>query len=308
VNAGAGERTQRSGARVRAAPGLAAARARPIADTVEAAQRSSSNAFPRRLSRDQIERLRRDRELFRRYRDSASPVDRDVIIRRFLPLARQLAAGYAGGREPFDDLFQVACLGLVRAVDRFDIERRTAFSSYAVPTIVGDLKRHFRDKTWALRVPRDLQELGLAVHRATEVLASRLGRAPTIDELADAVGADPEAVLEARDALCATETASLETARPGDDGEAPLIEMLGCQEGGYHRVEARAVLDDMLRCLPPRQRFAVRLRFEDDLTQRQIGERMGVSQMQVSRLLCEALTRLRDVLSDEVAPSVRRAA
>jgi RNA polymerase sigma-B factor len=286
------------------APELAATRAGPTANAVETAERSSSNAVRGRLSPDQIERLRRDRELFRRYRDSASPVDRDVIVRRFLPLARQLAARYSGGREPFDDLFQVACLGLVRAVDRFDIERRTAFSSYAVPTIVGELKRHFRDKTWALRVPRDLQELGLAVQRATEVLSSTLGRAPTMHELAEAVDAHPEAVLEARDALCAYDTASLETVRRGEDAEAPLIETLGCQEGGYHRVETRAVLDDMLRSLPLRQRVAVRLRFDDDLTQREIGQRMGISQMQVSRLLRASLTRLREVLPDDVAPDV----
>jgi len=142
-----------------------------------------------------------------------------VIARRFLPLARQLAARYASGRESFDDLFQVACLRLVHAVDRFDIERRTAFSSYAVPTIAGELKRHFRDKTWPLRVPRDLQELGLAVQRATEDLSSTLGRAPTIHELAAAVDAHPEAVLEARNALCAYDTASLETARGGEDAE-----------------------------------------------------------------------------------------
>jgi RNA polymerase sigma-B factor len=254
--------------------------------------------------------LRRDRELFARYHRSGSPADRDAIVRRFLPLARHLAAGYAGGSEPFDDLFQVACLGLVKAVDRFDMRRHTAFSSFAVPTILGELKRHFRDKTWAVRVPRDLQDLALAVQRATERLSAMLGRAATIGELAQAVGAEPEAVLEARDALGAHYADSLEEPWPGRDREdGALVDTLGGPEGGYGRVEERALLDALLRCLTHRERQIVRLRFEHDLTQSKIAERVGVSQMQVSRVLRASLSRLRDELAaNPERAELRRAA
>ena len=258
---------------------------------------------------EQLERLRRDRDLFRRYHDSRSPVDRDTIVERFLPLARQLAAGYARGNEPFDDLYQVACLGLVRAVDRFDPERAIAFSSFAVPTIVGELKRHFRDKTWAVRVPRDLQELALSIQRAGEQLSTDLGRAPTIDEIAARVGADPEAVLEARDALSAYHAGSLEEGRAGQDGDdGALVEILGHADGGYDRVEDRAVLDTLLRSLTPRERHVLRLRFDHDLTQSRIAEQVGISQMQVSRILRAALGRLRDAATEETAADMRPAA
>jgi RNA polymerase sigma factor (sigma-70 family) len=164
-----------------------------------------------------------------------------MVVGRFLPLARQLAAGYAHSSESFDDLYQVACLGLVNAVDRFDTKREIAFSSYAVPTILGELKRYFRDKTWSVRVPRDLQELALGIERASESLTARLGRPPTIDEVADAVGAAREAVLEARDVLGAYHAGSLEDSRSGRDDDDPLLSVLGCDEAGYDRVEQRVL-------------------------------------------------------------------
>jgi len=261
-------------------------------------------------SPQQRERLRLDRQLFERYRDSESPVDRDALVRRFLPLARQLAAGYAHGTEPFDDLYQVACIGLVRAVDRYDTERATAFSSFAVPTIMGELKRYFRDKTWAVRVPRDVKELGLTMQRATERLTATLHRAPTIDELAEAVGATPEAVLEAREALGAYRATSLEESRSGrEEDDETLVDGLSCNDGGYGRAEERVVLDDLLRCLTRREREVVRLRFEEDLTQCEIGARLGISQMQVSRVLRGSIERLRQVLgAEDDTPGLPRAA
>jgi RNA polymerase sigma-B factor len=276
---------------------------------VQRARSASSNARVHG-SPQQRERLRLERRLFERYRDSESPVDRDVLVRRFLPLARQLAAGYAHGPEPFDDLYQVACLGLVRAVDRYDIERATAFSSFAVPTIVGELKRYFRDKTWALRVPRDIKELGLTVQRASERLTATLRRAPTIDELAEAVGATPEAVLEAREAMSAYRATSLEESRGGrEEDDETLVDGLSCNEGGYGRAEERVVLDDLLRCLTRREREVVRLRFEEDLTQCEIGARLGISQMQVSRVLRGSIVRLREVLgAEDDTPGLPRAA
>jgi RNA polymerase sigma-B factor len=224
-----------------------------------------------------------------------------MVVGRFLPLARQLAAGYAHANESFDDLYQVACLGLVNAVDRFDSTRGIAFSSYAVPTILGELKRHLRDKTWSVRVPRDLQELGLRVERASERLTAELGRAPTVDEIADAVGAVREAVLEARGALGAYHAGSLEDSRSGRDGDDPVLSVLGCDEAGYDRVEQRVLLDSMLGCLTRRERDVVRLRFEHDLTQMKIAEEIGISQMQVSRILRRSLDQLRQILTDDAA-------
>ena len=224
-----------------------------------------------------------------------------MVVGRFLPLARQLAARYAHTNESFDDLFQVACLGLVNAVDRFDSTRGIAFSSYAVPTILGELKRYFRDKTWSVRVPRDLQELGLAVERAGERLTARLGRPPTVDEVADAVGAAREAVLEAREALSAYHAGSLEGSRSGRADDDPLLSVLGCDEDGYDRVEQRVLLDGMLRRLTRRERDIVRLRFVDDLTQTRIAEEVGLSQMQVSRVLRRSLDRLREFLIEDAA-------
>ena len=137
---------------------------------------------------DEIDRQLADRRLFARLRDERDPLDRDAVVERFLPLARQLAARYQRAEEPFDDVFQVACFGLVKAVDRFDADRGVAFSSYAVPTITGEIKRHFRDKAWAVRVPRDLQELALRVERVTGDLTRDLGRRPTVEEVATAIG------------------------------------------------------------------------------------------------------------------------
>jgi len=252
---------------------------------------------------DPAERARADRRLFLRFVDERDPVDRDTIVERFLPLARQLAARYQRPEEPFDDVYQVACFGLVKAVDRFDIERGVAFSSYAVPTIMGEIKRHFRDRTWAVRVPRDLQELALRVDRVVSDLTRELGRAPTVDEVALAVDADSEDVLEAMQASSAYRATSLETPRAGGDNEPgeTLGDSVGLVDDGFNRAEQRAVLHALMRSLTPREREVVRLRFEEDLTQAAIGERIGVSQMQVSRVLRQAIARLRTLARADAA-------
>jgi RNA polymerase sigma-B factor len=249
------------------------------------------------------DRARADRRLFMRFVDERDPVDRDTIVERFLPLARQLAARYQRPEEPFDDVYQVACFGLVKAVDRFDIERGVAFSSYAVPTIMGEIKRHFRDRTWAVRVPRDLQELALRVDRVVSDLTRELGRAPTVDEVALAVDADSEDVLEAMQASSAYRATSLETPRAGGDNEPgdTLGDSVGLVDDGFNRAEQRAVLHALMRSLTPREREVVRLRFEEDLTQAAIGERIGVSQMQVSRVLRQAIARLRTLARTDAA-------
>src|SRR3954462_1097874 len=241
-------------------------------------------------------RAEQDRALFARYLDKRDPVDREMLVERFLPLARQLARRYQRPEEPFDDLFQVACLGLVKAIDRFDLEREVAFSSYAVPTILGEIKRYFRDRTWSVRVPRDLQELALKVDRAVAQLALDLRRSPSVAEIAASVESTPEEVLEALEASGAYRATSLESPRGSDDEAGDTLgDTVGTDELGFARAEDRATLAQLLRAVTPREREVLRLRFEEDLTQAEIGERIGVSQMQVSRIIRQFLSRLRAV-------------
>ena len=196
----------------------------------------------------------------------------------------------------------MASLGLLKAVDRYDTTRKTAFSSFAVPTILGELRRHFRDRTWSVRVPRDLQELVLRVHRAVAALSSRGGRAPTVGEIAAEVDASEERVLDALQAAGAYHASSLDAPRPGAGEESQgeiLADAIGVQEGGYERVEERATLGGMFAQITERERLVLSLRFGEDLTQAEIGERIGVSQMQVSRLIRQALGRLREGLGED---------
>jgi RNA polymerase sigma-B factor len=239
-------------------------------------------------------RAAEDRALFARYLDKRDPVDREMLIERFLPLARQLARRYQRPEEPFDDLFQVACLGLVKAIDRFDLGRDVAFSSYAVPTMLGEIKRYFRDRTWSVRVPRDLQELALKVDRAVADMSLDLHRDPTVAEIGAQVGADEEDVLEALEASGAYRATSLDAPRGGeDDAGDTLGEALGTVEHGFAAAEDRATVVRLVRALGAREREVLRLRFAEDLTQAEIGERIGVSQMQVSRIIRESISRLR---------------
>ncbi len=241
------------------------------------------------------DRATEDRALFERYLDRRDPVDRELLVERFLPLARQLARRYQRPEEPFDDLFQVACLGLVKAIDRFDLEREVAFSSYAVPTILGEIKRYFRDRTWSVRVPRDLQELALRVDRKVSELSTDLRRQPTVSEIAEAVGIEEEDVLEALEASGAYRATSLSAPRGGEDQGDTLGDTVGTAEEGFRLAESRATLEQLMRAVTPREREVLRLRFEEDLTQAEIGERIGVSQMQVSRIIRQSIARLRTV-------------
>jgi RNA polymerase sigma-B factor len=264
----------------------------------------------------EAERLREDRALFERLQDQADPVDREVLVERFLPLARNLAGRYLRYDEPFEDVFQVACLGLVKAIDGFDVNRRRAFTSYAVPTIVGEIKRHYRDRTWAVHVPRDLQELTLAVARAADELERSLLRKPTVTELAKHLGASDEDVLEALQARRAHSIDSLDapaSTADADDSARTVGESIGLDEPGYARAEQRATLNRMMTGLAPRDRLVLRLRFEQDLTQEEIGKRVGISQMQVSRVLRRALAKLHVQAShararEELEPPARAAA
>jgi len=218
---------------------------------------------------------------------------REELVEQHLPLAASLARRYRSSGESQDDLQQVAALALVKAVDRYDPDRHTSLSSYAVPTIVGELKRHFRDRSWAVRPPRDLQELTMRVMRAETAVTRRLGRTPTLAELSAELGVPPEDVLEARQATTAHTAVPLEM--PFDDGEEGREGSLGAEDPGYRQVEQRVLLLRLMRELPPRERVILRLRFVDDLTQAQIGERLGLSQMQVSRLIRRSLNTLQAV-------------
>ena len=216
------------------------------------------------------------------------------MVQRHLGLARHLALRYSDSGEPLDDLFQVASLGLVNAVDRFDPSRGIAFTTFAVPTILGELKRHFRDRGWAIHVPRDLKEAALRVRRA---IANHHGdRPPTPAELAQATGLSLEGVLEALDVAGVQRALSLDApVSSEEDGGATLGELLGGDDADFERATDRALLESLLRTITPREREILRLRFAEDLTQSQIGARIGVSQMQVSRILRGALARMRAV-------------
>jgi RNA polymerase sigma-B factor len=243
-----------------------------------------------------------DVSLFQRLRSTGDSHAREQLIERYLPLARRLARRYQRTDEPMDDLVQVASLGLIKAVDRFDASRDVVFSSYAVPTILGELKRHFRDRTWSVRVPRDLQELALRIDRAVTTLSARSGRAPAITEIAKAVGASEERVLDAMEAAGAYHAGSLDAPRGSHNDEESgetVADLLGSTEAGFDRAEDRATLEPLLAHISQRERLVLSLRFSEGMTQAEIGEQIGVSQMQVSRLIRQALGRLRASLDDQ---------
>jgi RNA polymerase sigma-B factor len=234
--------------------------------------------------------------LLRRYHRCGDAGAREEVAELMLPLARGLARRYAGRGEPLDDLEQVASLGLLKAIDRFDCERQVRFTTFAVPTIAGELKRHFRDKGWTVRVPRDVQELSARLARSRDRLTRELGRAPSVEELAAAAGTDVERTLEALDAAGAYRALSLD--EPAGEG-AGVIESLGGEDPGYERCEQRLLLRGGLAALEAREREILRLRFFEGLTQREIAARVGVSQMHVSRLIRRSLAVLHDEILDE---------
>jgi RNA polymerase sigma-B factor len=249
------------------------------------------------------DRRLQERELFARYHGHSDLRARDELVARFLPLATRLAQRYQRGAEPLDDLVQVASMGLLKAVDRFDPDRGTAFSSFAVPTIAGELKRYFRDKSWAVRVPRALQELTQRVDRTTNRLVDELGRTPTVAEVAGALGLTPEQVLEAREAATAYRAESLDRPCGADEDGAAVVDMLGADEPGYLQAEQSTTLQALMSTLSDREREVLRLRFAEDLTQSEIGHRVGVSQMHVSRLLRRAVTRLHEAAQPSETPA-----
>ena len=224
---------------------------------------------------------------------------RDQALVELMPLVRALAMRYAGRGEPLEDLVQVGSIGLIKAVDRFDVDRGVDFTSYAVPTIVGEIRRHFRDKAWAMHVPRRLKELSLRLSRVLDQLTNELGRSPTIAELAQAAGVDEEEAIDALDSMNAYSTRSLQA--PFDDGsDDSLTEKLGEEEIGYAEIAAAPLVAPALDARDERARRIVELRFFEEMTQSQIASEIGISQMHVSRLLRRALVTMRGRI-EEVA-------
>jgi RNA polymerase sigma-B factor len=237
------------------------------------------------------------RALLRAYRERGDLAARDRLIEDMIPLARSLARRYAGRGEQLDDLEQVASVGLIKAIDRFDLDRDVELMTYVFPTVVGELKRHFRDRAWSVTVPRRLKELHYRLSRLLEELTANLGRSPTIAELAAEAGVQEEEVVEALEVGRAYASRSLTSSLDSDDGgEGELIDLLEDEERGYEDAENRQLLASGLRALEERERRIVQLRFVEGLTQSQIAVEVGLSQMHVSRLIGRALMKLSEEL------------
>jgi len=241
-----------------------------------------------------------DRDLLRRYHEQGDRAAREQLIERYMSLVRSLARRYASRGEQLDDLVQIGAIGLIKAIDRFDIDRGVELTTYATPNIIGEIKRHFRDHGWAVRVPRGLQELSIQLMRVVEQLTGELGRSPTIAELAETTGESEEEVLEALETGRAYSPLSLSVGSSGDDDELDPLESLGVDDHEYEVSEDRAILEPGMRVLDPRERLILNLRFYEGLTQSQIAQQVGISQMHVSRLIRRALEKARA----EIAPDL----
>ncbi len=226
---------------------------------------------------------------------------RDELVTMHLPLASFLARRFRDRGESLEDLTQVATIGLLKAVDRFDPSRGVEFSTFATPTIVGEIKRHFRDKGWAIRVPRRLQELRISIGRATAELSHETGRSPTVAELAEHIGVTDEEILEGLESAQAYATLSLDASPAEGEESSTLADTLGDDDPGLGEVETRQTLHPLVATLPVREQRIIHMRFYENLTQAQIAERVGVSQMHVSRLLAKSLARLRSEMAEPLA-------
>jgi RNA polymerase sigma-B factor len=266
-----------------------------------AAKRQREGSYPTHGPRAS-ERLADDRELWRRFARHRDPATREELVRRNLAFAKRLALRYRGASESFDDLLQVANLGLVNAVDRFDPERGIPFTAFASPTILGELKRHFRDRVWTVRVPRGLHDRMAEVEKAISELTVQLQRSPSVSEIAEKLELDPTDVLEVLEANHNRRPLSLDRPVGGEDSEeSPAAEWVGDEDAGYELVEDKLALEGALPHLDERERLVLQLRFVEDLTQSQIAERIGHSQMHVSRILRRTLERIRAEVAEQSA-------
>jgi RNA polymerase sigma-B factor len=273
-------------------PGIAGHRGRapPMRNSALAPERAAPAG--RTTPHDRARRQRDDQRLMRRHQRGDARA-REELIERYMPLARSLALRYRRASEPLDDLVQVASGGLVKAVDRWDPDRGLAFSSYAVPTILGELRRYFRDATWDVRPARDLQELCLSVEEAREALWAQLGRSPTVSDIAGRLNRSPEEIVEALQATEGRSARSLDAPVHEEEGDsASAGDLLGAEDAEFDRVEAGITIERMTGILDERAREILRLRFKEDLLQSEIAERVGCSQMHVSRIIRSSLERL----------------
>jgi RNA polymerase sigma-B factor len=252
---------------------------------------SATEAPARPSTRSASDRLR-EALLFARLRASGDPALREQLVMTYLPLARTIARRYQSPRVPSDDLVQVATIGLMKAVDRYDPDRGVAFSSYAVPTMVGEVQRHFRDHTWGVRPPRDLQERAQRVLTVNRTLGAELGRPPTAGEIAERLRVSLEDVVEALQACDARDTTSLDRPRVVGEESDTLADTIGGEDGEFDRVDQAITAELLMTGLDAREREIIRLRFHEDMTQSEIGERIGCSQMHVSRLVRGAIAKL----------------
>ncbi|WP_110208739.1 RNA polymerase sigma factor SigF [Nocardioides daejeonensis] len=223
---------------------------------------------------------------------------RNDLIRLHLPLVDHCARRFRNRGEPYEDLVQVGTIGLIKAVDRFDLERGVEFSTYATPTIIGEIKRYFRDKGWAIRVPRRLQELRMRISSTTAELTQSLGRSPTASELAEAIGCSVEDVVDGLESGNAYSTLSLDAGDSSEDGALTMLDTLGVEDDGLEHVELRESLKPLLAALPPREKNILMLRFFKNMTQSQIATEVGISQMHVSRLLTRTIAHLREAMEE----------
>ncbi|MCW2850750.1 MAG: polymerase, sigma 28 subunit, SigD/FliA/WhiG [Nocardioides sp.] len=247
---------------------------------------------------------RRSAEFFLELHDDTAPQSsreaaRDSLVHLHLPLVEHCARRFRNRGEPFEDLVQVGTIGLIKSIDRFDSDRGVEFSTYATPTIIGEIKRYFRDKGWAIRVPRRLQELRMQIGAASAELTQSLGRSPTARELAEAIGCTVEEIVEGIESSNAYSTLSLDASDDSDDGSASMLDAIGIDDAGLEHVEIRESIKPLLDRLDPREKKILLLRFFKNMTQSQIAEEIGVSQMHVSRLLTRTLDQLRASLEEE---------
>lgn len=241
------------------------------------------------------------KELFRRYKEQGDEDARSQLVVNHLNLVRYLASKFMNRGEQLDDLIQVGTIGLIKAIDRFDPSRGLEFTTYATPTITGEIKRHFRDKGWSVRVPRRLQELSTKVSRVTEELTAELKRSPSVDEVAERAGVSVDEVLQAMESASAYSSVPLEGGTD-DDETTSVIDQLGSEDEELSATEDRMLLDNVIREFSSRERDIIRMRFEDGLTQAQIAKELGISQVQVSRLLRRTLARIQEKIGVQGAP------
>ncbi len=242
----------------------------------------------------------RTRELFRRYKEEGDEEAREQLIVSHVNLVRYIAAKFKNRGEPLDDLIQVGTIGLIKAIDRFDPSRGLEFTTYATPTIMGEIKRHFRDKGWTIRVPRRLQELSAKVNSATDELTARLQRSPSIEEVAEYLGTTADEVLEAMESSSAYSSVPLEAQGGNEDDDAPsVIDRYASVDGDLEASDDRIVLEEVIGEFPEADQQAIRMRFIDGMTQVEIAKRLGISQVQVSRMLRRALRRIQDKIDPE---------